>query len=59
MTIIRLDMEFDEQYTYTRDEYPNLSKAELIVMMKEDFMDTVIKQWTDEEFLAALEVVEA
>jgi hypothetical protein len=52
-------MEFDEQYTYTRDEYPNLSKAELIVMMKEDFMDTVIKQWTDEEFLAALEVVEA
>jgi hypothetical protein len=29
------------------------------VMMKEDFMDTVIKQWTDEEFLAALEVVEA
>ena len=58
IVIIRLDMEFDDQYTYTRDEYPNLTKDELIQMMKDDFIDTIYKQWTSEELEDALEVIE-
>jgi hypothetical protein len=55
MTIIRLDMYFDEE-EYA-GMYPDLSEAELITMFKEDFIDTVQKQWDDEEFKEALEVV--
>lgn len=53
--LISLSMYFDEE-EYA-GMYPELSQEQLIVMFKEDFIDTVQKQWDDEEFKEALEVV--
>ena len=56
--IIRLEMSFDTEDGYSAEEYPELSPQEIIQMMKEDFVDTVYKQYSQEELLDALEVVE-
>jgi hypothetical protein len=55
--IIRLDMYFDTDDGYSAEENPELSPEEIIQMMKEDFIDTVYKQWDSQELLDALEVV--
>ena len=55
--IIRLEMSFDTDDGYNADEYPDLSPEEIIQVMKEDFIDTVYKQWDSQELLDALEVV--
>lgn len=54
--IISLSMYFDdEEY---KSNYPDLSEDELIRMFKEDFIDTIYKQWTDEEVFYELEVAQ-
>lgn len=45
----------DEEY---KSNYPDLSEDEIIRMFKEDFIDTVYKQWTDEDVYEALEVTQ-
>ena len=51
---ISLSMYFDdEQY---RSNYPDLSEEELVRMFKEDFIDTIYKQWTDEDVYEELQV---
>ena len=51
---ISLSMYFDdEQY---RSNYPDLSEEEIVRMFKEDFIDTIYKQWTDEDVYEELQV---
>lgn len=52
---ISLTMYFDEDEY--KSNYPDLSDEQIITMFKEDFVDTVYKQWTDEDVMEALEVV--
>jgi hypothetical protein len=47
-------MYFDEEEY--KSNYPDLSDEQLIQMFKEDFTDTVYKQWTDNDVLESLEV---
>ena len=56
--IVRLSMYFDTEDGYNQEDYPHLTQEQIIEMMKEDFIDTVRKQWDDEEFKEALEVFE-
>lgn len=54
--IISLSMYFDdEEY---KSNYPDLSEDEIIRMFKEDFIDTIYKQWTEEEVYYELEVAQ-
>lgn len=55
--IIRLEMFFDDEDGYSQDDYPDLTPEQIVTIMKEDFVDTIRKQWNDEEILEALEVV--
>jgi hypothetical protein len=50
-------MYFDTEDGYNQDNYPDLTPDELITMMKEDFIDTVRKQWDDAEIMEALVVI--
>jgi hypothetical protein len=47
-------MYFDEEQY--KSNYPDLSNEEIIRMFKEDFIDTIYKQWTDEDVYESLEV---
>ncbi len=52
--IISLSMYFDdEEYS---SNYPDLSEDNLIRMFKEDFVETIRKEWNDEEIIDSLEV---
>jgi hypothetical protein len=51
---ISLTMYFDEEEY--KSNYPDLSDEQLIQLFKEDFTDTVYKQWTDNDVLESLEV---
>lgn len=55
--IVSLSMYFDEEDSYSQDAYPDLTPDQIITIMKEDFIDTIRKQWNDEEIMEALEVV--
>ena len=55
--LIALSMYFDDEDAYSQDNYPDLTEDEIIRMMKEDFIDTVRKQWDDEELMEALVVI--
>lgn len=57
MTLIALSMYFDDEDSYSQEEYPDLSPDEIVTMMKEDFIDTIRKQWDDEEIMEALVVI--
>jgi hypothetical protein len=53
--IISLSQYFDdEEY---KSNYPDLSDEQIITMFKEDFIDTIYKQWTKEDVYESLEVV--
>ena len=51
---VSLSMYFDEEEY--KSNYPDLSDEQLIQLFKEDFTDTVYKQWTDTDVLDSLEV---
>lgn len=53
--IINLAMHFDDE-TYFDGVDETLTEDQKIQMMKEDFMDTITKQWTPEEVYEALSV---
>ena len=53
---IKLELHF-EVADYM-DMYPEATRGDLIAIFKEDFLDTIRKQWTDDEILHSLEVVE-
>jgi hypothetical protein len=50
-------MYFDDEDGYSQEDYPDLTPDEIITIMKEDFLDTIRKQWDDEEIMEAIEVV--
>lgn len=53
--IVSLSMYFDdEEYA---NNYPDFSQNELIRLLKQDFLDTLYKQWNETEVYEALEVV--
>jgi len=54
--ILSLSMYFDED-TYF-DEYPDLTENEQVLMMKQDFIDTIVKQWDYDEQMEAIEVAD-
>lgn len=54
MTGISLTLYFDEEQY--RDMYPDTSDEQLIRIFKEDFLDTIRKQFSDEDILNTLEV---
>ena len=55
--LIALSIYFDDEDSYSQEEYPELTPDESIQMMKEDFIDTIRKQWDDEEIMEALVVI--
>jgi len=55
--IIRLEMFFDDEDGYSQEDYPDLTPDEITTIMKEDFIETIRKQWNDDEILEALEVI--
>jgi len=55
--ILSLSMYFDNEDSYSQEAYPELTPDEIITIMKEDFLDTIRKQWNDEEIMEAIEVV--
>jgi hypothetical protein len=54
--ILSLSMYFDDEDSYSQEAYPDLTSDEIVTMMKEDFIDTIRKQWDDEEIMEAIEV---
>ena len=52
--IISLSMYFDEEQY--KSNYPDLSDEQIIRMFKEDYIDTIYKQWTEEDVYESLEV---
>jgi len=54
--ILSLSMYFDDEDGYSQEDYPELTPDEIITIMKEDFLDTIRKQWDDEEIMEAIEV---
>ena len=52
--IISLSMYFDEEQY--KSNYPDLSDEQIIRMFKEDYIDTIYKQWTQEDVYESLEV---
>ena len=52
--MISLNMYFDEDEY--RENYPDLDRDDLIRLFKEDFVDTVQKQWTYHDLFESLEV---
>ena len=54
--ILSLSMYFDDEDSYSQEAYPDLTPDEIVTMMKEDFIDTIRKQWDDEEIMEAIEV---
>jgi hypothetical protein len=54
--IVTLSMYFDTEDGYNQESYPDLTEDELITMMKEDFVDTILKQWSWEELMDSLVV---
>ena len=52
--IVRLQLHFDEQEY--KDNYPDLTDEQIITMFKEDFVDTIHKQWTWQDIYDSLEV---
>jgi hypothetical protein len=55
--LIALSMYFDDEDAYSQDNYPDLTEDEIIRMMKEDFVDTILKQWSWEELMESLVVI--
>lgn len=53
---IKLELQFD--VADYMDMYPEATREDLIAIFKEDFLDTIYKQWTQDEVLHSLEVVE-
>lgn len=53
---IRLTMDFDVLDYKTN--FPDIYKESIIVMMKEDFADTIQKQWTTYDIIQAVEIIE-
>ena len=53
--MIGLIMYFDEDEY--KSNYPDLDRDDLITLFKEDFVDTVKKQWTYNDLFESLEVV--
>lgn len=51
---ISLTLYFDEEQY--RDMYPTVSDEQLIRIFKEDFLDTIRKQFSDDDILNNLEV---
>lgn len=56
--MLSLSMYFDDEDSYSQEAYPDLTPDEIVTMMKEDFVDTILKQWNWEELMEAIEVVE-
>ena len=54
--ILSLSMYFDDEDSYSQEAYPDLTPDEIVTMMKEDFVDTILKQWNWEELMEAIEV---
>ena len=54
--ILSLSMYFDDEDGYSQEDYPDLTPDEIIKIMKYDFIDTIQKQWSDEEIMEAIEV---
>ena len=55
--LLSLSMYFDEEDSYSQEAYPDLTQDQIITIMKEDFLDTIRKQWDDQEIMEAIEVV--
>jgi hypothetical protein len=53
---IKLELQFDEE-DY-KSMYPEATNEDLIAIFKEDFVDTIFREWTEDEVLQSLEVVE-
>ena len=53
--MIGLIMYFDEDEY--KSNYPDLDNDDLITLFKEDFVDTVQKQWTYNDLFESLEIV--
>jgi hypothetical protein len=51
-------MYFDTEYNYSQETHPDLTPDEIVIMMKEDFLDTILKQWSWEELMETIVVME-
>jgi hypothetical protein len=58
MTLLALSMYFDTEDGYNQETYPDLTPDEIVMMMKEDFLDTILKQWSWEELMETIVVME-